>query len=181
MTPDPKPLLTPTPEFLEWFNERFGPRYVEEDMSCELAWLAWQAAMKSRPHSGQPPTGVREAEPVAWMGRLSDGNYVFGVHKSDVSKWNAYEVEALYPAPVTTGWRPIEEAPRDGTRILVANLFEDDTCEMAFASWYKGNDGFGRPMEGWVTDSDAADELGPAASDWDYYMPRPPPPSEDKP
>lgn len=61
-----------------------------------------------------------------------------------------------------TEWRPIETAPRDGTRVLLLHVRVE--CEVMLGYWDEQNDG-------WETDS----EWWPDA-DFSHWMPLPNPP-----
>lgn len=82
------------------------------------------------------------------------------------------------PAP---GWRDIESAPKDGTRIMVwADGFE--WPEVVFYEFYDpadaeefGENGYWRYADDLLTE--VTDDCG--AEDWTHWMPLPPPPTTE--
>lgn len=68
-------------------------------------------------------------------------------------------------------WQPIETAPRDGTRIILA------WGGSAVVGYYLDNSGMRRPWQGWRTPSMEPTPRGLVT----HWMPLPPPPEEPQP
>lgn len=87
-------------------------------------------------------------------------------HKDDASTY-IEELEAkLARLREAQGWRPIETAPRDGTRIMA---YEPSADSKNHEIWWE--DDCGGPFQGWTDDWDTEPEPT-------HWMPLPEPPQE---
>lgn len=120
---------------------------VSEPLSATGCGTDKQNAVAAAPAAA--PTG---AEPVAW-GWIEDGILINTTKVADAAEeWRRQgrNVVPLYSAPppaaAPQGWRPISEAPKDGTEILI---WRDGWDVVPLAKWGE-NDGEDGPFFGWV-------------------------------
>lgn len=116
---------------------------------------------------GAPPAPVRD-EPVAYRARNSLAVGGWNYYDADTPKSSDKEPLYASPQPAPSGWRPISEAPKDGTQVLVTGL---DAIEgrYFFVSRYWGTY--------WLIPSKAVDDCTGQPT---HFMPLPPPPQEEK-
>ena len=70
-------------------------------------------------------------------------------------------------------WQPIEDAPRDGTLLLV-----NDTTE-GMAPWVAAKYQQGDAWSGWVYDDDILLDCNPCGPNPTHFLPLPPPPVKE--
>ena len=122
------------------------------------AWIAWQARASLAASAGSKPVATIKS----WTNGSYWRNYKVEWHRNDLPEGAQLYTHPSPPEGMVGGWRPIEAAPKDGTRILLHPAVE------VHDSWSKGH--WSDQQECWLVGGSASGVTHT------YWLPLPPAP-----